>query len=118
MTDDLQAMFRYLDTLTGRPDLPVSSKNCRASTIDLDDLSEYVHFAENGYKRNLVRCRAQLSRLGVVLEERPAFADPRPQRLGVRGARAARHADRDAVRDRRRTATSRRHSRATSPRAV
>ena len=83
MTDDLQAMFRYLDTLTARPDLARLLEELSRFEIDLDDLSEHMHFAENGYKRNWFR-RPQLSRLAVVLEERPAFADPRSPRLGVR----------------------------------
>ena len=55
MTDDLQAMYRYLDTLTARPDLLRLLEELSRFEIDLDDLSEHVHFAENGYKRNLVR---------------------------------------------------------------
>src|SRR5262249_47546536 len=55
MTDDLQAMYRYLDTLTARPDLPRLLEELSRFEIDLDDLSEHVHFAEDGYKRNLVR---------------------------------------------------------------
>jgi cysteine dioxygenase len=55
MTDDLQAMYRHLDTLTERPDLARLLEELSRFEIDLDDLSEHVHFAENGYKRNLVR---------------------------------------------------------------
>ena len=55
MTDDLQAMFRHLDTMTARPELPRLLDDLSRFEIDLDDLSEYLHFAENGYKRNLVR---------------------------------------------------------------
>jgi cysteine dioxygenase len=55
MTDDLQAMYRYLDTLTARPDLPRLLEELSRFEIELDDLSEHVHFAENGYTRNLVR---------------------------------------------------------------
>jgi cysteine dioxygenase len=55
MTNDLQAMFRYLDTLTARPDLPRLLEELSPFEIDLDDLSEHVQFAENSYKRNLVR---------------------------------------------------------------
>ncbi len=55
MTEDLQAMFRHLDTLTGRPDLARLVEELSRFEIDLDDLAEHVRFAENGYKRNLVR---------------------------------------------------------------
>jgi cysteine dioxygenase len=55
MTDDLQAMYRHLDASTGRPDLTRLLEELSRFTIELDDLSEHVHFAENGYKRNLVR---------------------------------------------------------------
>ncbi len=55
MSDDLQAMYRYLDAMTARPDLPRLLEDLSRFEIDLDDLSEHVQFAENGYKRNLVR---------------------------------------------------------------
>ena len=55
MTVDLQALYRYLDTLTARPDLSRLLEELSRFEIDLDDLSEHVQFAENGYKRNLVR---------------------------------------------------------------
>jgi cysteine dioxygenase len=55
MTDDLQAMYNYLDTLTARPDLPRLLDELSRFEIELDDLSEHVQFAENGYQRNLVR---------------------------------------------------------------
>jgi cysteine dioxygenase len=55
MTDDLQAMYRYLDTLTDRPELACLVKELSRFEIDLEDLSEHVRFAENGYKRNLAR---------------------------------------------------------------
>lgn len=55
MTDDLQAMYRYLDTLTARPDLPGLIQELSRFEIDLDDLSEHAQFAKSGYKRNLVR---------------------------------------------------------------
>jgi cysteine dioxygenase len=54
MSDDLQAMYRHLNTLTDRPDLARLVKELSRFKIELDDLSEHVHFAENGYKRNLV----------------------------------------------------------------
>ena len=55
MTDELQAMYRYLDTLTARPDLSRLLEELSRFEIDLDDLSQHLHFAANGYKRNLVR---------------------------------------------------------------
>ena len=55
MTDELQAMFHYLDTLPPRPDLARLVDDLSRFEIDLDDLSHHLHFAENGYKRNLVR---------------------------------------------------------------
>ncbi len=54
MTDDLKAMFRHLDTLPPRPDLARFIDELSRFEIDISDLSEHVHFAENGYKRNLV----------------------------------------------------------------
>ena len=55
MTDDLQAMFRHLDALAGRPDLASLVEELSRFDVDLDDLSQHLHFAENSYKRNLVR---------------------------------------------------------------
>ena len=55
VTDDLHAMFRHLDRLAGRPDLARLIEELSHFEIDLDDLSPYLHFAETGYKRNLVR---------------------------------------------------------------
>lgn len=55
MTNDLAAMFGYLDTLTGRPDLARFTADLARFDIDLDDLAEHVHFADQGYKRNAVR---------------------------------------------------------------
>ena len=55
MTDHLQAMFRHLDTLPARPDLERLVEDLSRFDIDIDDLSEYVHFADNTYRRNLVR---------------------------------------------------------------
>jgi cysteine dioxygenase len=55
MTDNLQAMFCYLDTLTGQPDLSRVLDDLSHYEIDLDDVADHVHFSEGGYKRNLVR---------------------------------------------------------------
>jgi cysteine dioxygenase len=52
---DLQAMFQHLNTMTARPELARLVEELARFEIDLDDVSEHVHFAENGYKRNLVR---------------------------------------------------------------
>jgi cysteine dioxygenase len=48
-------MFRHLDTLTGRPDLARLVDDLSRFEIELDDVSQHLHFAENGYKRNLIR---------------------------------------------------------------
>jgi cysteine dioxygenase len=48
-------MFRHLDTLTGRPDLARLTEELSGFDIDLDDLSEHLHFSNAAYKRNLVR---------------------------------------------------------------
>jgi cysteine dioxygenase len=55
VTDDLAAMFRHLDTLTGRPDLARLTEELSRFDIDLDDLAEHLHFSERAYRRNLVR---------------------------------------------------------------
>jgi cysteine dioxygenase len=55
MTDDLQAMYGHLDTLTDRPELARLVDELSRFEIDLDDLSAYLHFSESGYQRNLVR---------------------------------------------------------------
>ena len=55
MTDDLEGMFRYLDTLTERPDLERVMEELSRFEIDLDDVSDHVHFSRNTYKRNLMR---------------------------------------------------------------
>jgi cysteine dioxygenase len=55
VTEDLQAMFRHLDTLSGRPDLARLTEELSRFEIDIDDLSQHLRFAETGYQRNLVR---------------------------------------------------------------
>jgi cysteine dioxygenase len=55
MTEDVQAMFRYLDALTARPDLSRLLEGLSRFEIDLDDLTEHLHFAPESYRRNLVR---------------------------------------------------------------
>jgi cysteine dioxygenase len=48
-------MFRHLDGLTDRPDLARLTEDLSRFEIELDDLTDYLQFAENTYKRNLVR---------------------------------------------------------------
>jgi cysteine dioxygenase len=55
MTNDLEAMYRHLDTLTDRPDLARLLEELSRFEIDLDDLAEHLRFADSGYKRNQVR---------------------------------------------------------------
>jgi cysteine dioxygenase len=55
VTDDLQAMFGYLDRLTTKPDLARLVDDLSRFEIDLDDLSGHMHFGESSYRRNLVR---------------------------------------------------------------
>ena len=55
MTEDLEAMYRFLDTLTGRPELNGIVEELSRFEIDVDDLSAHLCFGENTYKRNLVR---------------------------------------------------------------
>jgi cysteine dioxygenase len=52
---DLHAMFRQLDSLEARPELACLIDELARFEIELDDLAEHLHFAENSYKRNLVR---------------------------------------------------------------
>ena len=53
--NDLQAMFRHLDTLTCRPNLARLVEELSSFDIEVADLSEYLHFSHPTYKRNLVR---------------------------------------------------------------
>ena len=55
MTNHLTAMFRYLDTLTGHTDVACLIDDLARFDIDLEDVVDYVQFAERGYKRNLLR---------------------------------------------------------------
>ena len=55
MTDELTAMFRYLDSLTDQTDLAHLLKGLARFDIALDDVTAYHRFADEGYKRNLVR---------------------------------------------------------------
>jgi cysteine dioxygenase len=48
-------MFRYLDELTGRPDLARLTDELSRFDVELADLSEYLQFSAGTYKRNLVR---------------------------------------------------------------
>jgi cysteine dioxygenase len=58
VTDDLAAMFRHLDTLSGRPDLARLTEDLARFDVDLEDLAEHLRFSERGYTRNLVRAGA------------------------------------------------------------
>jgi cysteine dioxygenase len=53
--NDLQAMFRHLDGLTGRPDLARLTEELSRFDIELADLAEYLHFSPGTYTRNFVR---------------------------------------------------------------
>ena len=55
MSNDLQAMFRYLDGLTGRPDVARLTEELSCFDVELSDLTEHLHFSPATYKRNLVR---------------------------------------------------------------
>ena len=112
MTDDLQAMFRHLDGLTGRPDLARLTEELSRFSIELDDLAEYLHFSPATYKRNLVRAGPYYHAWVLCWKngQRSPIHDHRGS--SVRGAGAARHADRDAASSSPPTATSRRCSRA------
>jgi cysteine dioxygenase len=55
VTDELTAMFRYLDSLTEQPDLAHLLKGLARFDVALDDLSEFKVFTDQCYKRNLVR---------------------------------------------------------------
>lgn len=55
MSTDLQAMFFHLDGLTGRPDVARLTEELSGFDIELDDLTEHLHFSPATYKRNLVR---------------------------------------------------------------
>jgi cysteine dioxygenase len=55
MSNDLQAMFRHLDGLTGQPDVTRLAEELLKFDIELDDLAEHLHFSPAAYKRNLVR---------------------------------------------------------------
>jgi cysteine dioxygenase len=55
VTDDLQAMFRHLDGLTGRPDVTLLTRELSRFDVALPDLAEYLHFSPATYQRNLVR---------------------------------------------------------------
>jgi cysteine dioxygenase len=55
VSDDLQAMYRYLDAMTSPPDLARLLEDLSRFEIDIDDLSEHVHFSGSAYKRNRVR---------------------------------------------------------------
>jgi cysteine dioxygenase len=57
MVSDLDKMFRHLDSLKARPDLARLTEELSHFDIDLEDLSEYMQFAEKSYRRNLVRAR-------------------------------------------------------------
>jgi len=48
-------MFGHLDSLAARPDLARLTAELSRFDIEVDDLCEYMHFAEKTYKRNLVR---------------------------------------------------------------
>jgi cysteine dioxygenase len=55
VSDDLQAMFRHLDRLSGRPDVARLAEELSGFDVGLADLAEYLHFSPTTYKRNLVR---------------------------------------------------------------
>jgi cysteine dioxygenase len=55
MRDDLRAMFAYLDTLDGRPELRTFTDDLTRFAIDLEDLARFLKFSDRTYARNLVR---------------------------------------------------------------
>lgn len=55
MTDELTAMFRYLDSLTDQPSLARLLEDLARFDVTLDDLTAHLRFADQGYNRNLVR---------------------------------------------------------------
>jgi cysteine dioxygenase len=53
--NDLEAMFRHLDGLTGPPDLARLTEELSCFDIELPDVAEHLHFSPGTYARNLVR---------------------------------------------------------------
>src|SRR5947208_15930258 len=55
MSAKLDELFAYLDRLTGRAPLDELTALLRRLQPGCDDLAEHVRFADEGYRRNLVR---------------------------------------------------------------
>ena len=55
MTGSLEPLFRYLDSLDGRPPLADLAAHVRRLEVVWDDIREFVRFSDQGYTRNLMR---------------------------------------------------------------
>jgi cysteine dioxygenase len=55
MTQSLEELWRYLDSLTGRAPLPELTTRLAQADITCDDVADFVRFSDRQYMRNLVR---------------------------------------------------------------
>jgi cysteine dioxygenase len=55
MSLPVEALFRYLDGLTGRAPLAELTARLAEYEIDCDDVADFIQFSERGYARNLIR---------------------------------------------------------------
>ena len=51
---DLQPFIDYLASLEKRPNIDELGKQLRAMNISMDDITEFAHFSDKGYRRNVV----------------------------------------------------------------
>jgi DMSO/TMAO reductase YedYZ molybdopterin-dependent catalytic subunit len=54
MAGKLQALFKYLDRLTGRPTLAELKARVADLQLTCDDVADHVRFSDQGYQRNLL----------------------------------------------------------------
>jgi cysteine dioxygenase len=55
MSQKLDELFGYLDSLQGRASLPELTAKIADLDLEIDDLEDHVRYSEVGYARNLVR---------------------------------------------------------------
>ena len=51
----LEALFDYLDGLTGRPDVRELADALRRTDVSIEDVADWVRFSDRQYARNLIR---------------------------------------------------------------
>ena len=80
----LEALFDYLDGLTGRPDVRELADVLRRTEVSIDDVADWVRFSDRQYARNLIRAGKHYHALALCWK-RSAYAFTPVIRVSVSG---------------------------------